>query len=280
MLKLAFSKMHGAGNDFVVIDLVTQNAQLNVAQIRRISDRRRGIGCDQVLLVEPPTDLNADFRYRIYNADGSEAGQCGNGARCFGRFVLERQLTFKRALKVQVSDGIMGLEIASDGSVTAELGQPIFNPEQIPFDADASALEYSLDVAGHTHCIGAISMGNPHAVMVVESCEQAPVGELGCAIESHKRFPERVNVGFMQILNRQEIRLRVYERGAGETAACGTGACAAVVHGIRLGLLDRVVTVQLPGGKLQVRWDSDDSPVWLGGPTASVFNGYYQLHHR
>tara|TARA_B110000503_G_scaffold10334_1_gene13990 strand:- start:71 stop:946 length:876 start_codon:yes stop_codon:yes gene_type:complete len=279
-LKLTFSKMHGAGNDFVVIDLVTQNAQLSAAQVRHIADRKRGIGCDQVLLVEPPTHPDADFRYRIFNADGSEAGQCGNGARCFGRFVREQQLTFKRTLKVQVSDGIMGLEIAKDDSVTADLGQPIFNPEQIPFETETSALEYDLDVAGTTHSIGAVSMGNPHAILRVESCDQAPVDVLGPAIESHQRFPERVNVGFMQIVNRQEIRLRVFERGAGETEACGTGACAAAIHGMRLGLLDRAVTVQLPGGKLQVRWDSDESAVWLGGPTASVFHGFYQLHHR
>ena len=279
-MKLAFSKMHGAGNDFVVIDLVTQNAQLDAAQVRRIADRKRGIGCDQVLLVEPPDDPDADFRYRIFNADGSEAGQCGNGARCFGRFVRERQLTFKRSLKVQVPGGLMGLEIANDGGITADLGAPIFSPAQIPFNADAVALEYNLEVEGQTHLIGAVSMGNPHAVLVVDNCQQAPVAVLGRAIENHERFPQRVNVGFMQILNKQEIRLRVYERGAGETEACGTGACAAAVHGMRLGLLDRAVTVQLPGGKLQVRWDSDDSTVWLGGPTASVFDGFYQLHRR
>lgn len=279
-MKLAFSKMHGAGNDFVVVDLVTQNAQLDAAQVRRIADRKRGIGCDQVLLVEPPDDPDADFRYRIFNADGSEAGQCGNGARCFGRFVRERQLTFKRSLKVQVPGGIMGLEIANDGAITADLGVPIFSPAQIPFNAEALALEYNLEVDGQIHRIGAVSMGNPHAVLLVDNCQQAPVIALGRAIENHARFPNRVNVGFMEILNRQEVRLRVYERGAGETEACGTGACAAAVHGMRLGLLDRAVTVQLPGGKLQVRWDSDDSAVWLGGPTASVFDGFYQLHRR
>lgn len=279
-MKLAFSKMHGAGNDFVVIDLVTQNVQLDAAQVRRIADRKRGIGCDQVLLVEPPGDPNADFRYRIFNADGSEAGQCGNGARCFGRFVREQQLTFKRSLKVQVSGGIMSLEIASDGGITANLGAPVFSPAQIPFNAEAAALEYNLEVAGQTHRIGAVSMGNPHAVLLVDNCQQAPVEALGAAIEGHERFPERVNVGFMQILNKHEIRLRVYERGAGETEACGTGACAAAVHGMRLGLLDRAVTVQLPGGKLQVRWDSDDSGVWLGGPTESVFDGFYPLNRR
>lgn len=276
-MNLAFTKMHGAGNDFVVIDLVRQTAQLNPGRIRQIADRHRGVGCDQVLLVEPPDHPEADFRYRIFNADGSEAGQCGNGARCFGRFVREKRLTWKRQLRVQTPGGLMGLELLDDGRVLADLGVPRFNPPDIPFLADAEALEYDLEVDGQTVSIGALSMGNPHAVLTVDNTRKAPVESLGAAIEQHSRFPDRVNVGFMQILTRDEIRLRVFERGAGETEACGTGACAAAVHGIRRGLLDHAVTVHLPGGKLTVTWEGDGTPVWLGGPTATVFEGSIRL---
>lgn len=276
-MKIAFTKMQGAGNDFVVIDRVTQAADLDASAIRRLADRRLGIGCDQVLLVEPPDDPEADFRYRIFNADGSESGQCGNGARCFARFVRERQLTHKRRLLVQVADGTMVLEIAADGRVSAALGAPRFAPQDVPFDAPREALEYPLAVAGRELVIGAVSLGNPHAVTLVDSCADAPVAQLGPAIEAHPAFPERVNAGFMEVVDATNVRLRVYERGAGETPACGSGACAAVVHGIRKGLLDNAVTVHLPGGKLTVAWEGGDAPVWLGGPTTTVFEGSIRI---
>lgn len=279
-MNLHFTKMHGAGNDFVVIDLIRQSIDLSVGQLRQIADRQRGIGCDQILIVEPPHNPEADFRYRIFNADGTEAGQCGNGARCFARFVREQKLTWKRVLRVETTGGIMGLEITEDGRIFAELGAPIFEPKLIPFDAPEQALSYELDVEGTTVSIGAISMGNPHAVLVVDRVDCAPVSELGPRIEGHPRFPQRVNVGFMEVLTPNEIKLRVYERGAGETQACGTGACAAVVHGIRQGLLDRTVTVQLPGGKLSVSWQNDAGPAWLGGPTATVFEGSIRLRGK
>lgn len=279
-MKLAFSKMHGAGNDFVVIDLVRQQAKLSANQIRYLADRHRGIGCDQVLCVLPPDDPDADFRYQIYNADGSEAGQCGNGARCFARFVREQRLTSKQQLRVQTTSGDMGLKVEQDGRIFADLGAPIFAPSQIPFIAENESIEYPLVVGDQSFSIGAVSMGNPHAVLQVPSCRDAAVATIGPLIEAHERFPQRVNVGFMEVVSRREVRLRVYERGAGETLACGSGACAAVVHGIRLGLLEHVVTVHLPGGKLSVDWQGESSHVWLGGPTATVFEGTIRLRGR
>ncbi len=278
-MKLAFTKMHGAGNDFVVIDLVRQAANISTSNVRFMADRSRGVGCDQVLLVEPPEHPEADFKYRIFNADGSEAGQCGNGARCFARFVREQRLTWKRELCVQAPGGLMGLRIEENGQIKADLGAPVFTPADIPFSAPSEALSYELQVAEETLEISAVSMGNPHAVLLVEDCQNAPIAHLGPLIENHERFPERVNVGFMQILSRSEIRLRVYERGAGETLACGTGACAAVVAGIRAGQLDDTVTVHLPGGKLSVHWAGGQAPVWLGGPTATVFEGTIKLRN-
>ncbi len=279
-MNLHFTKMHGAGNDFVVIDLVRQNIALSAGQLRHIADRQRGIGCDQILIVEPPRNPEADFRYRIFNADGSEAGQCGNGARCFARFVRDQKLTWKRALRVETISGIMGLEVNEDGRIFADLGTPRFEPEQIPFNAPAQSLSYELDVDSERVVIGAVSMGNPHAVLVVDRIDSAPVTELGPRIEQHPRFPQRVNVGFMEVVSPSEIKLRVYERGAGETQACGTGACAAVVHGIRQGLLEHAVTVQLPGGKLSVSWQNEAGSVWLGGPTATVFEGSIRLRGK
>jgi len=276
-MKLNFTKMHGAGNDFVVIDCVRQAVQLSPGKVRFIADRHRGVGCDQVLLVEPPDDPDADFRYRIYNADGSEAGQCGNGARCFGRFVREQRLSAKRELKVQTIGGLMQLKTLDDGRVLADLGAPRFEPSDIPMLANARETQYTLEVAGSRYQAGALSMGNPHVVLQVESCRDAAVDLLGEQLERHACFPERVNVGFMEVVSRSEIKLRVYERGAGETQACGTGACAAAVHGIQLGLLDSAVTVQLPGGKLTVSWLGEGSSVWLGGPTATVFEGSIRL---
>ncbi len=276
-MKLAFTKMHGAGNDFVVIDAVTQAVALNTNQVRHIADRSRGVGCDQVLVVEPPTDPDADFRYRIFNADGSEVEQCGNGARCFARFVREKRLTFRHELRVQTAKGHMFLLVSKEGRIDANMGPPVFTPSEIPFIADAAELEYSVEVNGSSLKMGALSMGNPHAVVCVDDLKATDVPGMGAAIERHSRFPERVNAGFMQVVSRTDIKLRVFERGVGETQACGTGACAAVVHGIRMGLLDNAVTAHLPGGKLTVRWAGDEQPVWLGGPTATVFEGTIRL---
>ena len=276
-MKLGFTKMQGAGNDFVVIDGVTQAVDLSTAQLKRIADRRRGVGCDQILLLTPPDDPEADFRYAIYNADGSRAGQCGNGARCVGRFLREKQLTQKRELQLLTDGEPLALSFSEDGRVFAGLAAPRFEPAVIPFTAPELASQYPLEVQGQSLSSGALSMGNPHAVLMIDDCDAAPVNTLGPLIESHERFPDRVNVGFMQILSRTKLKLRVYERGVGETEACGSGACAAVVHGIRLGLLDPAVAVELPGGKLSVSWDGAEAPVWLGGPTASVFDGTISL---
>jgi len=276
-VNVRFAKMHGAGNDFVVIDGVRQSLSLRAHNIRFLADRQRGIGCDQVLLVEPPDHPDADFRYRIFNADGSEAGQCGNGARCFARFIKEQRLSNKRDLVVQTLNGNMGVQMTQDGRVLANLGTPVFEPAAVPFTADTAALDYEIQTADDRLRVGVLSVGNPHVVLQVPSCKEAPVTQLGPVLEAHERFPERVNVGFMELRSRTEITLRVFERGAGETLACGTGACAAAIHGMRLGLLDNAVTVQLPGGKLSVNWAGEGKPVWLGGPTATVFEGDIRL---
>ena len=272
-MKLSFSKMHGAGNDFVVIDGVTQVVELTAAHIKRIADRRRGIGCDQVLLLTAPDNPDADFRYSIFNADGSRAGQCGNGARCVGRFLREKKLTRQRELTLLTDGESLSLSIAEDGRVFAGLAAPNFNPESVPFSVAEMAAQYQLGVQGQKLSIGVLSMGNPHAILMVDDCDSAPVTTLGPLIESHERFPDRVNVGFLQVNSPTEAKLRVYERGVGETEACGSGACAAAVHGIQLGLLESDVTMQLPGGKLTVSWAGGSNTVWLGGPTASVFDG-------
>ena len=276
-MKLSFSKMQGAGNDFVIIDAVTQVVDLSTAHIKRIADRRRGVGCDQVLLLSPPDDPDADFRYSIFNADGSRAGQCGNGARCVGRFLREKKLTRQRELTLLTDGEPLSLSITEDGRVFAGLAAPKFSPESVPFSASETAAQYPLEVQGQNLSVGVLSMGNPHAILMVDDCDSAPVSSLGPLIESHERFPDRVNVGFLQVNSRNDAKLRVYERGVGETEACGSGACAAAVHGIRLGLLDPDVTLQLPGGKLTVSWEGGNSPVWLGGPTASVFDGTISL---
>ena len=272
-MKLAFTKMQGAGNDFVVIDGVTQSVDLSTAQLKRIADRRRGIGCDQILVLTPPDEPEADFRYIIYNADGSRAGQCGNGARCVARFLREKRLTRKRELRLLTDGEPLALSFSENGRVFAGLPAPRFDPAVIPFSVPELASQYPLEVQGQNLSIGALSVGNPHAILMIDDCDAAPVNTLGPLIESHERFPNRVNVGFMQIVSRTELKLRVYERGVGETEACGSGACAAVVHGIGLGLLDATVAVKLPGGKLSVSWDGAEAQVWLGGPTASVFDG-------
>ena len=276
-MRLAFTKMHGAGNDFVVIDGVTQAVNLNTNQLRRLADRHRGIGCDQILMVTPPDSPDADFRYHVFNADGSRAGQCGNGARCVGRFLREKRLTRQREILLQTDDDSLALSLTEDGRVFAGLGAPRFAPAEVPFQADETQDQYTLDVQGQSLSIGALSMGNPHAILMVDDCDAAPVSTLGPLLEAHTRFPERVNVGFMQVQSRGEVKLRVFERGVGETDACGSGACAAAVHGMKLGLLDEEVVVSLPGGKLSVSWPSMGDRVWLGGPTATVFNGTVTL---
>ena len=278
-MKLAFTKMHGAGNDFVVLDGISQSIEVTEPLIKTLADRHRGIGCDQVLVLDAPDDPDADFRYTIFNADGSRAGQCGNGARCAGRFLKEKRLTRKRKLVLLTDGGSLHIMLNEDGRIFAGLAPPQFAPEAIPFEAEQTRHQYNIEVQGQALSIGAVSMGNPHAVLIVDDVRGAPVQTLGPLLESHQRFPARANVGFMQVLSRSEIRLRVYERGVGETAACGSGACAAVVHGIQADLLDTEVAVHLPGGKLSVRWDGEQARVWLGGPTTSVFDGTIHINN-
>ena len=275
-MQLKFTKMHGLGNDFVVIDGVRQQVALTSLQLRHLADRRRGVGCDQILLVELPHS-DADFRYRIFNADGGEVEQCGNGARCFARFVFEEGLTTSKRIRVETANGRMELVLLDDGRVTVNMGVPRLVPAEIPFDAPVQAARYALQADGHAVHIGAVSMGNPHAVLVVADVATAPVGELGPIIESHPRFPNRVNVGFMQIVDRGHLRLRVYERGAGETEACGSGACAAAVIGQIQGFVDTDVRVSLPGGDLMISWAGVDQPVFMTGPATRVFEGHIEL---
>ena len=277
MSTLHFTKMHGLGNDFVVFDAIRQRVALTPEQLRQIADRHFGIGCDQILLVESPTTTEADFRYRIFNADGGEVQQCGNGARCFARFVLDHGLSAQREIRVETAGGLIVPRIEDDGTVTVDMGQPRFEPAEIPFDASARASVYTLDLDGQPVEIGALSMGNPHAVRLVCEVDTHPVAHEGPLIGNHPRFPQRVNAGFMQVVSRQLIRLRVYERGAGETLACGTGACAAAVSGIERGLLDSPVRVSTRGGDLVIRWDGHGNPVCMTGPAATVFEGEIAL---
>jgi diaminopimelate epimerase len=274
---LRFTKMQGLGNDFVVLDLVTQRYKLRDRDIQKFTDRRFGIGCDQLLLVELPSRPDVDFRYRIFNNDGSEVEQCGNGARCFAKFVLDKKLTGKRRIRVETAGGIIELSITQDRQVRVNMGKPVLEPAQIPFQAEQQANSYTLEVAGQQLEVGAVSMGNPHNVLIVDDVDSFDVETLGPAIESHPRYPQRVNAGFMQVLSRKEIKLRVYERGAGETLACGTGACAAVVSGILRGFLDQRVTVHLPGGKLSIEWRGLGHPVMMVGPATTVFEGQIQI---
>lgn len=277
-MQLKFAKMHGLGNDFVVFDLVTQRGYIGPEQVRHIADRRFGIGCDQVLLVEVPDRPDVDFRYRIFNADGSEVEQCGNGARCFARFVLDQRLTNLRHIRVQTLSGIITLHVTPDNQVEVDMGAPRFEPSSLPFEANAQADTYALSVDGHTLDISALSMGNPHAVLIVEDVDTAPVSQWGPLIEYHPRFSKRVNAGFLQIVGAHVGRLRVWERGAGETLACGTGACAAAVAGIRRGLLKSPVTLHLTGGSLQIRWaGGSEDPVIMTGPAVTVFRGQIKL---
>jgi diaminopimelate epimerase len=276
-MKLRFTKMHGLGNDFVVFDAIHQDIRLTSGRARFIADRHFGAGCDQILLVERPTRADADFRYRIFNADGGEVSQCGNGARCFARFVRDKGLTDKAEIRVETAAGLIVPRLEEDGRVTVNMGVPRFEPSEIPFLAERRALTYPLEVEGRRLEISALSMGNPHAVLLVDNVDDAPVTELGPKIESHPRFPERVNAGFMQIVDRSHIRLRVYERGAGETLSCGTGACAAAVAGMLRGYLGSKVTVVTRGGELGVNWEGEGRPVNMTGPAVTVFEGEIEL---
>lgn len=267
-----FVKMHGLGNDFVVLDAVTGHPDLRPERIRRIADRHFGVGCDQVLVVLPSSEPGVDFGYRIFNADGGEVQQCGNGARCFARYVRDEGLCAKETLTVRTAGGIITLTLQDDGDVVVNMGLPRWDPAVVPFLAERELRLYTLDVGGRSVEVNVLSLGNPHAVQVVEDVERAPVATLGPLIERHARFPEGVNVGFMQILDRRTIRLRVYERGAGETLACGSGACAAAVAGRERGLLDDDVEVHLRGGRLVIRYDGT-GPVWMRGPAERVYEG-------
>lgn len=274
---MQFTKMQGAGNDFVVVDATRAPFALAPAQIRTLADRRFGVGCDQLLVVEPPTRAGVDFRYRIFNADGGEVEQCGNGARCFVVFVRAKGLTAKREIRVETRSGVIVPRLEDDGEVTVDMGEPRFAADAIPFAGGTGAAVEPLTVDGRVLQISAISMGNPHAVQIVGDVDTAPVASQGPAIERHPRFPAGANAGYMQIVDRANIRLRVYERGTGETLACGTGACAAVVAGIRRGLLDNEVRVQARGGRLTIRWLGEGSPVWMKGPAAIVFEGEWPV---
>ena len=283
-MKLKFTKMQGAGNDFVVIDAIRQQIDFSTDQWRRLADRRFGVGADQILIVERPTVEGADFRYRIFNNDGGEVEQCGNGARAFARFVSDQKLSSERSIRVQTMSGIIAPTLEDDGSVTVDMGAPVLEPAAVPFDSEGLdgvpqgrdllwPLHLQLQGAPLTVPVSVVSMGNPHAVQVVADADMAPVAELGPQVELHPRFPKRVNAGFMEVVDRRHIRLRVFERGAGETLACGTGACAAVVAGIRRGLLDSPVRVAARGGELSIAWTGEGAPVYLSGPAVTVFEG-------
>jgi diaminopimelate epimerase len=285
-MKLKFTKMQGAGNDFVVIDGVSRDIEITPERARRIADRHFGVGCDQVLLVEKSQRGDADFRYRIWNADGGEVEQCGNGARCFVRFVHDKGLTKKNEIRVETLSGVIVPRLEADGQVTVDMGAPQFDPERVPFDARGlqpvlGGKRWPLDLAGREAVVAVLSMGNPHAVQTVADVDSAPVSTEGPLIERHPRFPRRVNAGYMQLVTRSHIRLRVWERGAGETLACGTGACAAVVACIREGLLGDAVRVDTRGGRLTIRWAGGENDpncvVWMTGPAVSVFEGETEI---
>jgi diaminopimelate epimerase len=272
-MHLKFTKMQGVGNDFVVLDAIGQKITLDAAKLQRLADRHFGIGCDQILVVEAPRSPDTDFYYRIFNADGGEVSQCGNGARCFVRYVRDKGLTGKREIRVETASGVIVPRMEPDGQVTVDMGAPEFEPSKIPFIADKQALAYELEVAKESVEISALSMGNPHAVQLVDNVDTAPVPIQGPMIERHARFPERVNAGYMEILDRHHVRLRVYERGAGETLACGTGACAAAVAGIIRGRLDTPVRITTHGGDLSIAWAGGAHPVMMTGPAETVFEG-------
>jgi diaminopimelate epimerase len=285
-MKLKFTKMHGAGNDFVVIDAINQQVEFTPEQWRRLGDRRFGVGADQILVVERPAVPGVDFRYRIFNSDGGEVEQCGNGSRAFVRFVVDKGLTRERSIRVQTMGGIIAPRLEDDGNVTVDMGAPRLEPAEVPFhsaglagrrEARDTLWPLALPGAGQDVFVSVVSMGNPHAVQVVDDVDTAPVLETGPQIETHPRFPKRVNAGFMQVVDRHHIRLRVFERGAGETLACGTGSCAAVVAGIRRGLLDSPVRVSARGGELSIAWAGEGQPVYLSGPAVTVFEGEIEI---
>ena len=276
MTTLKFTKMQGLGNDFVVLDGIAQRVDLAPAQLRRLADRRYGVGCDQILVVEKTARPDVDFRYRIWNADGVEVEQCGNGARCFVQFVRQRGLSAKKRIRVETAGGVIVPEVVAGGLVAVDMGEPRFAPSDIPFTGEGDVVVRSLDIDGSTAQVTLVSMGNPHAVQVVADIDRAPVAEEGPRIERDRRFPKRVNAGYMQVVDRANIRLRVWERGAGETPACGTGACAAVVAGIRRGLLDSVVSVETRGGRLEVSWPGPGAVVTMTGPAETVFEGEWE----
>ena len=287
-MKLKFTKMHGAGNDFVVIDGINQDIAFTPAQWKLLGDRRFGVGADQILLVEKPTQPGCDFRYRIFNADGGEVEQCGNGSRAFVKFVSEKGLTDQRSITVETKAGVISPRLEPDGSITVDMGAPVLEPARVPFDADGLHGEQQgqdtlwpllLELGGAREkiLISVVSMGNPHAVQLVDDVDTAPVELTGPLIEHHARFPNRVNAGFMQVINRNHVRLRVFERGVGETLACGTGSCAAAVAGIRRGLLDSPVRIDARGGQLSIGWDGPGQPVWLTGPAVTVFEGEMEI---
>jgi diaminopimelate epimerase len=283
-MKLKFTKMHGAGNDFIVVDAIHQDLNLSTEQWRRLADRRFGIGADQILVVERPVSAGVDFRYRIFNSDGSEVEQCGNGARAFARFVSDKGLSGETSIRVETMKGIIAPRLEADGSVTVDMGAPRLDPAEVPFDAagiegraEGEDTTWPLSVDGKTVFVSVVSMGNPHAVQVVDNVDTAPVETMGPAIETHARFPNKVNAGFMQVVDRHHVKLRVFERGAGETLACGTGACAAVVAGIRRGLLDSPVRVSARGGELSIAWAGVGQPVYLSGPAVTVFEGEVEI---
>lgn len=275
-MKVKFTKMQGLGNDFVVLDGINQSINLDRQQIRLLADRHFGVGCDQILLVEKAQG-QADFRYRIFNADGGEVEQCGNGARCFVRYVHDHGLTHKSEIRIETLSGVISPKLEVNGNITVNMGKPIFEPAEIPFIAEQYAPTYELEIQNQPVKMSVLSMGNPHAVRVIQDIDTAPVNSEGALIETHPRFPKRVNVGYMQVMDRTHIKLRVFERGAGETLACGTGACAAVVAGINLGLLDQQVTVSTRGGELNIRWNGQEDPVWMTGPAVTVFEGEINL---
>lgn len=274
---MKFSKMHGLGNDFMVVDAVTQNIHFSPEMIRHLSDRHCSVGFDQLLMVEPPYDPELDFHYRIFNADGSEVAQCGNGARCFARFVRMKNLTNKRDIHVSTQTGRIMLTVTDDDMVRVNMGEPNFSLQQVPFRAAKAKKIYIMRAAEQTVLCGVVSIGNPHCVIAVDSVESAPVLTLGPLLENHECFPERTNVGFMQVLDRGHIRLRVYERGAGETQACGSGACAAVAVGITQGRLAEKVQVELPGGRLTITWHGPGQPLYMTGPATQIYDGFIYL---
>ncbi|TAN48381.1 MAG: diaminopimelate epimerase [Methylococcaceae bacterium] len=274
---LRFTKMHGLGNDFVVLDAIQQTVELTPAQLQKLADRHFGIGCDQILLVQAPIKPDAHFHYRIFNADGGEVAQCGNGARCFARFVREKNLCLDDEIRVDTRAGRLILRHRPDNQVTVDMGLPRFQPSEIPLSAEQESLWYTVTVDGTLHRFGAVSLGNPHAVLPVENIDAAPVDTLGPCLESHRLFPQRANIGFMQKMDEHYIRLRVFERGSGETLACGSGACAAAVVGMAQGLLQSPVRVALPGGNLDIEWQGRGSPVLMSGPAVSVFEGVIEL---